>query len=224
MLYVLYGFVFGLFIPGIARRFAKFMPATFAGAISQMIVLSKPYKKSPHFPFYRRLRQQFYNRSLLSAVITAAVTYCALTHFGFHGIWFKIIYLWFLLLLAEIDYRMYLLPDILTIPLLLTGLLASVFDMGFIPIQESVIAAFIGYFLPVVVSLLFVWKHKDAFGGGDVKLLCALGAWLGVEALLAVIVVSAVLFIVYALCRHRRTDAYGPAIALGGIIIAFCYF
>lgn len=67
-------------------------------------------------------------------------------------------------------------------------------------------------------------ENKDAFGGGDIKLLAALGAWLGFEKLLYVIVVSAVLFILYAAIKRQRSGAYGPAIAIAGIIVAFYFF
>lgn len=96
--------------------------------------------------------------------------------------------------------------------------------MGHISGAESALGAVGGYFLPVLVSLLFVWKNKDAFGGGDIKLLAALGAWLGFEKLLYVIVVSAVLFILYAAIKRQRSGAYGPAIAIAGIIVAFYFF
>lgn len=48
--------------------------------------------------------------------------------------------------------------------------------------------------------------------------------WLGFEKLLYVIVVSAVLFILYAAIKRQRSGAYGPAIAIAGIIVAFYFF
>lgn len=223
MVYALYGFIFGLFIPYIARRFAKFMPATFAYALWQIVLPQKRSKKEKS-PAYRALRNSFLWRSLMSGLITAGLSYGASLNFGAVGIWWILIYIWILLLLAEIDYRMFLLPDILTIPLLLAGVLVSAMGWGFVTPQESALGAFIGYFLPVLVSLLFVWKNKDAFGGGDIKLLAAIGSWLGPDNLLYVIIVSCVLFILYALVKRQRTGAYGPALALAGIIVAFYFF
>ena len=37
-------------------------------------------------------------------------------------------------------------------------------------------------------------------------------------------VVSAVLFILYAAIKRQRSGAYGPAIAIAGIIVAFYFF
>ena len=223
MLYAFYGLVCGLFIPYIARRFAKFMPATFAYALWQIV--SFPRKKSEKKSAqYLVLRNKFRWRSVMSALITAGLFFSASFVFGeTHLVWYCL-FIWLLLLLAEIDWRMFLLPDILTIPLLLCGFFVSALGWGWISPQESAIAAFIGYFLPVVVSLLFVWKNKDAFGGGDIKLLSGLGAWLGLEKLLYVIVLSSVLFLLYALFARKRSGAYGPALAVAGIMVAFCFY
>lgn len=223
MVYALYGFIFGLFIPYIARRFAKFMPATFAYALWQIVRPGKSSKKKKT-PAYKALRKSFLWRSLMCGLVAGALSYGAAVNFGTIGIGWILAYIWILLLLAEIDYRMFLLPDILTIPLLLSGVLVSAMGWGFVSPQESALGAFIGYFLPVIVSLLFVWKNKDAFGGGDIKLLSAIGAWLGPDNLLYVIIVSCVLFIAYALAKRQRCGAYGPALALAGIIVAFYFF
>ena len=88
---------------------------------------------------------------------------------------------------------------------------------------ESSIGAAAGYVLPVFASLFLVWKHKDVFGGGDIKLLSAAGAWLGVELLLYVILLSCLVFGIYALIRRQRAGAFGPAIAISAIIVAFCF-
>ncbi len=224
MIYAASGFLFGFFIPYIARRFAKFMPATFAYALWQIIFPGKCCCRGKKSPRYAMLCSQYFWRSLMFGLLTCGLFYTVVLYWGVNGTVFRCMFVWILLLLAEIDYRMYLLPDILTIPLLLLGLLAGVLDMGFVVLQDAVMAANIGYFLPVMASLLFVKRNKDAFGGGDIKLLAALGAWLGLEGMLAAIVVSCGLFFVWALIKRQRSGAYGPALALAGIIVAFWYF
>lgn len=224
MIYVAAGFLFGFFIPYIARRFAKFMPATFAYALWQIVFPGKRCCKDTSSPKHIALCRSYFWRSLMAGLLTGGLFYGMILCFGTEGAAFRCAFVAILLLSAEIDYRMYLLPDILTVPLLLLGLLAGVFNSGFVILEDAVIAANIGYFLPVAVSLLFVKRNKDAFGGGDIKLLSALGAWLGLEGMLAAIVVSCVLFFVYALAKRQRSGAYGPALALAGIIVAFWYF
>lgn len=223
MIHALFGFLFGLFIPCIARRFAKFMPATFAYALWKIILLGKLPSLKPQ-DRSRKLWCKYLCRSAFFGLLCGTLSFAAQQHFGNDGIWFHLFFIWILLLLAEIDARTLLLPDILTIPLLLTGLLASCLNFGFIILQDSVIAAFIGYFLPTAASLLFVWKNKEAFGGGDVKLLSALGAWLGLEGLLYTIVLSCISFMIFALFKRSRSGAYGPALSFAAIIVAFWYF
>jgi prepilin peptidase CpaA len=76
-----------------------------------------------------------------------------------------------------------------------------------------------GVALGLALSGVIYWL--GGWGGGDVKLLAALGAWLGPTALLStcfwMAIVGAVLSCV-SLARGRRDLAYAPAIA-GGLLI-----
>lgn len=196
------------------------MPATFACAVIELFRREKKLKS------YRknRLYRKFFLRSVMSAFVAAGATWVSLVHFDTFGLVFFEAYVLILLLLAEIDNRIMLLPDILTIPLLLLGVWASSLDMGLVSVTESALGAIVGYFFPTVVSFLVVWYRKDAFGGGDVKLLSAIGAWLGVDGLLYVILVASLMGIIYALLKKRSMLAFGPMIAMAGIVIAICFF
>ncbi len=87
--------------------------------------------------------------------------------------------------------------------------------------QLSWLACGLGILLGLLVSLpLFL---LDGFGGGDVKLIAALGAWFGPIALLAVLFWIAVCGgVLAAIAKLRgKTDlAYVPAIAAGTILHA----
>lgn len=202
------------------------MPATLAFALCQLVkpsknVGSEKWRKSL---IYSKLRREYSYRSLMGGIITAGISYLAYAQFGTEHLGWILFLFWMLLLLAEIDSRMYLLPDIITIPLLVCGFMAAAAGWGLVTPLESGLGALAGYFLPSAVSLLFVWRNKDAFGGGDIKLLAALGAWLGLEVLLYVIIISAVLFGLYALIKKQRSGAYGPALAVAAIIAVFYFF
>lgn len=225
MQFALYGFVFGCLIPYLARRFEKFMPATFAYALYQICRpgkgLSAKRRKNPR---YVKVKKQFLWRSLMWGLFCAVVSYGAYVQFGVTYLGWYLYFIWSLLLLTEIDYRMYLLPDILTIPLLIFGSVYAVSICGWVCPAESAFGALVGYFLPVIASLFLVWKDKDMFGGGDIKLLAAIGAWVGAEKLIYVILTAVVIFGIYALLKRQRSGAFGPAIALAAIIIAFYFF
>ena len=82
-----------------------------------------------------------------------------------------------LLTLAIIDFRKYILPDILTLPLLAMGLVYSFF-LG--TITMSIIGAIIGYCAFRLVEITYKkTRGIDGLGQGDSKLLAAGGAWCG---------------------------------------------
>ena len=226
MIYAVYGLVFGLFIPYLARRFSKFMPATPAYAIYRILkpVRSVARVKRVGNPKYGRLMTKYRMRSIGWGIVTAAISYLAAERFSdVYVVWYLGL-IWVLLLLTEIDNRMMLLPDILTVPLLIAGFAYSVFVSQWVVPVESVAGAITGYMLPVVASAFLVWKNKDAFGGGDIKLLAALGAWLGMELVIYTMILACVLFALYALVRRMRVGAFGPAITIAAIMIAFYFF
>lgn len=227
MIYVVSGFLFGFFIPFIARRFAKFMPATPAYALYQILKPAKRVsrKKCAENRTYQKLMRKYFMRSLGWAIVCSALSflcYAGLAGYKFLQIWY-IGCLWTLLLLSEIDKRMELLPDILTFPLLLAGfLVANISEIGaFVSPLESAIGATVGFIMPVIASAFLIWKNKDALGGGDIKLFSAIGAWVGAEHLLYIIILSCILFALESAFKKQRTGAFGPAIVAATIIIAF---
>ena len=43
--------------------------------------------------------------------------------------------------------------------------------------EEAIVGAVVGYLLPWTINLFYkLWRGRDGFGGGDFKLLAALGA------------------------------------------------
>ncbi len=220
MLYAFIGLLFGLFVPYMARRIAKIMPTTLAYA---MVYLCKPIKnpKIKNNTKYFYLRKKFRNRAFVWALLCASLSYAMVYKFGDSFVGLKIFFLWSLLLLAEIDYRTQLLPDIITVPLLIMGFVFAVMYGQWINVGESAVGAMVGYFLPVLASLFVVWKNPSAFGGGDVKLFAAVGAWLGYINLVYVMVGAAVIASIYALIAKKRSLAFGPAIVLMTIVVTF---
>ncbi len=227
MFYILSGFIFGFLIPFIARKFGKFMPATPAYAIYRILKPAKTVSREKKISnrIYQKLVRKYFMRSIGWAIFCAALTF--LCHLGFEKSgnitnWY-IGCLWILLLLAEIDKRMELLPDILTVPLLIMGfLVASINTIGsFVDPQASAIGATAGYVLPVIASGFLVWKDQNALGGGDIKLFAALGAWLGIENLLYVIIFACGFFVVEAFITKKYAGAFGPSIVWAAIFVAF---
>ena len=137
---------------------------------------------------------------------------------------------WFLIALAFIDVDHQLLPDNLTLPLLWLGLLLSLCagPSGGAPlpvdVRSSLIGAIAGYAsLWSVYHLFRLLTGKEGMGYGDFKLLAALGAWLGWQMLLPIILVAAAVGAVVGIAmlslrgQSRATPiAFGPFLAAAG--------
>jgi leader peptidase (prepilin peptidase)/N-methyltransferase len=133
-----------------------------------------------------------------------------------------------LLALALIDWDTTVLPDALTLPLLWAGLLAA--SHGLLPgmnALNSIAGAATGYLSLWAVFWLFkLVTGKEGMGYGDFKLLGALGAWMGWEAVLPIVLFASVLGAVVGLAmkatgslREGRFVPFGPFLAGGGVAV-----
>jgi leader peptidase (prepilin peptidase) / N-methyltransferase len=163
-----------------------------------------------------------------TAILSALVAW----KFGF--VWYTaaaLLLTWMLIALTGIDIDHQLLPDNMTLPLLWMGLLLSL--AGSIPAiglpvdpRSSIIGAAAGYLsLWSVYHGFRLLTGKEGMGYGDFKLFAALGAWLGWQMLLPIILLAAftgaVLGIAMILLRGRDRNIpipFGPYLAAAGWI------
>lgn len=105
---------------------------------------------------------------------------------------------WTLLTLGWIDASCFLLPDILTLPLLLAGLgvaAATVPEDAF----WHALGAACGYLgLRGIAVAYRALRGREGLGAGDAKLLAAAGAWLGIGALPSLVLFAAIAGLVWA--------------------------
>ena len=162
---------------------------------------------------------------ILGGVLAA----CAIWHFG--PTWKGLAacgFLWTLLALTFIDFDTQLLPDDLTLPLLWAGLAVNLAGV-FVPLREAVIGAMAGYLALWTVYWLFkLIRGKEGMGHGDFKLLAALGAWLGWQMLIPIVLMSSVVgaiigiaMVVFKGRDHSTPLAFGPYLAIAGAIALF---
>ena len=134
-----------------------------------------------------------------------------------------LLFTWSLIALAGIDIDTQLLPDNITLPLIWAGLLFNLLS-GAVPLSDAVLGAAGGYLLLWSIYWLFkLATGKEGMGFGDFKLLAALGAWLGWQALPAIILLSsAVGAVLGALILRLRGQGraqplpFGPYLAAAG--------
>ncbi len=138
--------------------------------------------------FCRRPLGHFYPAIELAAVAVALVA-AALD--GGSGAWLDCLLGWWLLALAWIDARHWLLPDALTLPLALAGLIAA---LAFDPdtLLDRALGTAAGYLALRGIALLYrALRGREGLGEGDAKLLAASGAWVGASGLPQVVLIAA---------------------------------
>ena len=128
-----------------------------------------------------------------------------------------------LIALGCIDMETQLLPDEITIPLLWGGVLTALV-FGHISPADSIIGAVVGYTALWIVYWAFkLLTGREGMGHGDFKLLAALGAWLGWQALPAVVLLASIAGLLYAAVALARRAIkrdqpipFGPFLAASG--------
>jgi len=128
-----------------------------------------------------------------------------------------------LIALVAIDLRDGLLPDAITLPLLWLGLAVNSFGL-FTDAASAVLGAIAGYLSFAAMNQCYAAVRKQqGLGGGDMKLLAALGAWFGWQALPGIVLLASVAglaasFAMIAAGRWKRTTRipFGPYLALAG--------
>jgi leader peptidase (prepilin peptidase)/N-methyltransferase len=122
-----------------------------------------------------------------------------------------------LLLIAVIDAEHFWLPNILTLPLGAAGLAASAF-IGPGSFVDHLIGAVLGF--AVLAGLAALYKRlrgRDGLGGGDARLLAAIGAWVGWAGLPSVVVWASLAGLSWVLARivARRAPSLDTALPYG---------
>ncbi|MFU2314992.1 prepilin peptidase [Rahnella sp. PCH160] len=137
------------------------------------------------------------------------------------------VFAWFLIALSMIDCFTLLLPDALTQPLMWLGLLLSVSGFG-IPLEFAVLGSILGYLSLWILYWIFrIFTGQEGIGYGDLKLLAAIGAWVGFEMLPLVCTLAAFSGIVFWLCwkatgRSSHLIPFGPGLSSAGLLIYIC--
>lgn len=195
---------------------------TMIGVAENIPVVSYLLQKGKCKHCHASISLQYPLVELFTAIITGLVAY----KYGFGWQAFGAIFLtWSLVALAVIDFNTTLLPDNITLPFLWLGIFANYFGL-FCSLQDSVLGAIIGYLsLWLVFHIFKLITGKEGMGYGDFKLLALLGAWLGWQYILPIILISSVVgsiigifLIVTKLLPRDKPTPFGPYLALGGII------
>lgn len=128
-----------------------------------------------------------------------------------------------LVAITAIDLAHQIIPDALTLPGIVVGIVASLVSLR-VTWWESILGVLVGGGLFLAIILL----SGGGMGGGDMKLAAMLGAFLGWKIVLMSILIAVLVGGVYGLGllasgRRGRKDPipFGPFLALGGAVTLF---
>ncbi len=147
--------------------------------------------------------------------------------------------LWFLsficplVVISFIDLKHFLIPDIITLPFTILGMLVHMAFFHSQPFLQRGLDSLFGIFLGagslwIVAKLYEFFKKQEGLGLGDVKLMAMLGAFLGARSILFIFLFSSFLasilsifLMIFAKYRLKSALPYGPFLALGGLLHLF---
>jgi len=157
-----------------------------------------------------------------------ALAYLTVLRFGvgIHAV-FVFSFLMALVAITIIDWKHRIIPDSISLPFILIGIAWSFMSPELTPLS-SVLGAVAGsgglYAVGVVYRLA---RHSEGMGGGDVKLMAMVGAFLGVQLVLPVVLIASFFGSLYGIALMRGGGNARTAVAFGSFLApaaAFCTF
>ncbi len=142
-----------------------------------------------------------------------------------------IVYLFFtlsLVVVTFIDLEHKIIPDVISLPGILLGIAVS-FLPGNVSWLDSLIGAVAGGGILFLVAVGYERiTGRDGMGGGDVKLLAMIGAWMGWKPLPLVLLISSfsgaiigMFFILLSGKGYRFQIPFGPFLSFGAVLCLF---
>lgn len=133
-----------------------------------------------------------------------------------------------LLVIIFIDIHLQIIPDVISLPGVVAGFAFS-FVNPYVGWQDSLIGIAIGGgSLYAVAKIYFLWRGQEGMGGGDIKLLAMLGAFLGWQSLPFIIFASSLSGSVVGLLAMavqkkggQTRIPFGPFLSLAGLCYMF---
>jgi leader peptidase (prepilin peptidase)/N-methyltransferase len=132
---------------------------------------------------------------------------------------------WALLGLSLVDVLDFRLPDLVTLPLIVGGVLISLWLPDRNPLGHLVgaIAGFVAFY--AIAALYRRARTREGLGLGDAKLAAAAGAWLGWQALPSVVLVACIIAFIWigVAVAFRGKAILGERIAFG-VPLSFAFW
>jgi leader peptidase (prepilin peptidase) / N-methyltransferase len=133
-----------------------------------------------------------------------------------------------LIIVTFVDLDFQIIPDILSIPGIIAGIGASFF-IPTISWIDSILGILAGGGFLFIIAVTYKWlTNRDGMGGGDIKLLAMVGAWLGWKAVPFILLISSFIgaligsiSLLLAKKSLRYKIPFGPFISIAAVIYLF---
>jgi len=162
---------------------------------------------------------------MLVELITPLVWMLLFWRFGNRFNWVFAKYLIFYsigIIIFFIDLYHKIIPDLLSLPLIVIGLGLSFINQVDLTFLNAITGAATGFVFFYLLALAVSHSlNREALGGGDIKFIAAIGAFIGIKGVLFTIFISAAIAITVVLILKgdkSREVPYGPFLILGAFI------
>lgn len=133
-----------------------------------------------------------------------------------------------LICIIVIDIYHQIIPDLISLPGIILGLAFSFLNTEVSPIDSLIGVLVGGGSLYLIAWGYYLLRKQDGMGGGDIKLLGMLGAWLGWQSLLFVVFTSSLFGAIIGISllklkgqENNTRIPFGPFLSLAGIAYLF---
>ncbi len=141
-------------------------------------------------------------------------------NFGFYAILSSI-----LIVITIIDYYHKIIPNQLNLIILIMGIIFKLITWFVLKEENELVDNLLGFLIGGGIFLLIAVVTDGAMGGGDIKIMGALGVWFGVKGILLItllsFVIGAVVSIILLITKIKsRKDeiAFGPFICIATLL------
>ena len=228
---ILFGFIFGSFFNVCIHRIPRkesLIPSSHCPFCNSKI---KWWQNIPVFSYLFLRGKCFYCSHSISFRYTAVELLSALffaliliqSDYQFSAQFARLIFFFSIgIIIFFIDWEHFIIPDSLTIILLISGISFSFLNNSIIDWKASLFGTFMGFsiflFIAYVGSKIL---QKDCLGGGDIKLIAAIGSYVGFLGVLVTIFLASILAVfILLVVRYdlKKRFPFGPFLIAAGFV------
>ena len=168
-------------------------------------------------------------RYVIVELLSGLIMLCVILKFHFTlTSLFYLIFIYSLIIITFIDIDYQIIPDSISIPGIIIGVLFSLTNKT-IPFKDSILGLLVGGgSLILVILIYYIITKTEGMGGGDVKLLAMIGAFIGWKGVIFTIFIASLFGTIVGIMEMIRKQKnmklaipFGPFLACSAIMYIF---